>query len=239
MATVEIDPSPVCVRFARPTSLEDEGCYFETLSILSDDEIRRAERYHFEPDRWLFVASRALVRQTLSQHANVGPAAWRLDTDSYGRPYCVFPAEGRMLKFSVSHTEGLVMCAVVFNRDVGADVERLRECPLDIVDSCFAPVEAQSIRERSGNERAERFFAYWTLKESYIKARGLGLSIPLDKFAFHLSDDRPPRLEIDPVLDDQASGWRFCSLQPTPTHRAALCVYFPDQPTLSISPIWA
>jgi phosphopantetheinyl transferase len=58
------------------------------------------------------------------------------------------------------------MCEVAFNRDVGADVECLRECPLDVVDSSFAPLEAQSIRERSGNEQSEFFLAYWTLKES-------------------------------------------------------------------------
>jgi 4'-phosphopantetheinyl transferase len=130
------------------------------------------------------------------------------------------------------------MCAVACNRDIGADVERLRECPLAVVDYSFASAEAQSIRERSGNEQSERFFALWTLKESYVKARGLGLSIPLDKVVFQLSDDRPPRLEVDPTLDEQASGWRFCSLRPTPRHWAALCVYCLDQSTGDIVAIW-
>jgi 4'-phosphopantetheinyl transferase len=74
----------------------------------------------------------------------------------------------------------------------------------------------------------ERFFTYWTLKESYVKARGLGLSVPLEEFAFHL-ESQPPRLELDPVLDDQAAGWRFSSLRPTMVHLAALCVHLPDQ----------
>ena len=238
MAPVEVDPNMVCVNFARPISPGEKG-YLETLTTLSDEEIRRAERFHFERDRRLFVASRALVRRVLSRYANVELTAWRFDTDSYGRPYIVLPTEGRMLRFSASHTDGLVMCAVTFNRDVGADVECLRECPLDIVESFFKPVEAQSIREeRSRSEQSDRFFAHWTLKESYSKARGFGLSIPFDKFAFQLSDNQPPRLEIDPVLDDQASGWRFCLLRPTQTHWAALCVYLPDQPTVSISPSW-
>jgi 4'-phosphopantetheinyl transferase len=238
MTTVEIDPSTICVTFARPAGLEEVKSYFETLVTLSDDEIRRVERFHFERDRRLFVASRALVRRTLSRFVDVEPAAWRFDTDLHGRPYIVFPTEGRMLRFSASRTEGLVMCAVALNRDVGADVERLRECPLDVVDSSFAPVEAQSVHERSGIEQSERFFTYWTLKESYVKARGLGLYIPLDKFAFQLSEDQPPRLEIDTLLDDQAWGWRFRSLRPTLTHLAALCVYIPDQPTVDISPSW-
>lgn len=235
MATDDIDPSTVCVNFARPVDLGDERIEILTLS---NDEIRRAERFHFERDRMLFVTSRALVRRALSQYVKVEPAAWRFDTDSYGRPYIVFPAEGQILRFSASHTDGLVMCAVAVDRDVGVDVEHLRECPLDIIDSSFAPVEAQSIRERSGSEQSERFLTYWTLKESYVKARGLGLNLPLDKFAFHLSDDQPPRLEVDPVLDNRASGWRFCSLRPTPDHWAALCVYSPDQPTVRMSCSW-
>jgi 4'-phosphopantetheinyl transferase len=130
------------------------------------------------------------------------------------------------------------MCAVAYNRNIGADVERLRECPLDVLDYSFASAEAQSVRERMGNEQSERFFALWTLKESYVKARGLGMSIPLDKVAFQLSDDRPPRLEVDSLLDNQALGWRFFSLRPTPRHWAALCVYSLDQPTVDIVAIW-
>lgn len=184
MAAVEIDPSTICVTFARPAGLEVKS-YSETLVTLSDDEIGRVERF-------LFVASRALLRRTLSRFVNVEPGAWRFDTDLHGRPYIVFPTEGRMLRFSASRTDGLGMCAVALNRDVGADVECLRGCPLDVVDGSFAPVEAQLVRERSGIEQSERFFTYWTLKESYVKARGLGLSIPLDKVAFQLSDGQPP-----------------------------------------------
>src|ERR1700730_14971830 len=102
MAAVEIDPSTICVTFARPAGLEEVKSYFETLVTLSDDEIRWVERFHFERDRRLFVASRALVRRTLSRFVNVEPAAWRFDTDLHGRPYIVFPTEGQMLRFSAS-----------------------------------------------------------------------------------------------------------------------------------------
>ena len=235
MAAIEIDPGKVYVTYARPADVEDvEGCG-ETPLILSEDESRRAERFHFERDRRLFIASRSLVRRTLSRYVDVEPGAFRFGTNEYGRPHVEFPPEGRMLRFSASRTDGLAMCAVAFDRDIGADVERLRACPLDVADYAFAPVEARSIRECSESERSERFFTYWTLKESYVKARGFGLSIPLEEFAFHLSRSEQPRLEIDPVLDDQAAGWRFSSLRPTIVHLAALCVYLPDQPTIPTS----
>jgi len=235
VAIVKIDPDIVCVYFSRPAVLEDTRRYSQMMSTLSDDEVRRAGRFHFEHDRRLFVASRALVRRALSRYLNVEPAAWRFETNSYGQPHIVSPVEGKMLRFSASHTDGLVMCVVANNRDVGGDVERLRACPLDVVDCFFAPVEAKAIWALSGKERLERFLTYWTLKESYVKARGLGFSIPPNRFAFHLNDYPFPRIEIDPALDRRASGWRFYFLRPTLTHRASLCVYLPDQPMLCIS----
>jgi 4'-phosphopantetheinyl transferase len=232
--TMEIDHKTIRVDFAKPVGIADERVY---LAVLSDDEVRRAERFHFDRDRQLFVTSRGLVRKALSKYINVDPAAWRFEKNSFGRPEIIFPSEGRVLRFSASNTDGLAMCAVAFNRDIGADVEYLREPPLDVVDCSFAPVEAQSVLNCSGNERSERFFEYWTLKESYAKARGLGLSIPFNKFAFHLNESQPPRLEIDPGLVDQASEWRFWSWRPTQIHCAALCVRSFDQLNVSFAAI--
>jgi 4'-phosphopantetheinyl transferase len=230
MAAVQIDPGKIYVTYASPADLEDAGSFAQAVITLSEDEICRAEAFHFERDRRLFVASRALVRRTLAQYVDVEPEALDFGTNQYGRPHVVFPPEGRVLRFSASRTDGLAMCAVAFDRDIGADVERLRACPLDVADS-FAPPEARSIRECPESRRSESFFTYWTLKESYIKARGFGLSIPLDEFAFHLSEGQPPRLEVDPAKDRQAAGWRFSTLRPTAAHLAALCVYYPDQST--------
>jgi 4'-phosphopantetheinyl transferase len=130
------------------------------------------------------------------------------------------------------------MCAVAFNQDIGADVERLREFRLDIVPDCFAPAEAESIFECSGFQQFERFFAYWTLKESYVKARGVGMFIPFDEFAFHLTKDEPPRLQIDLALDDRAGGWRFCLWRPLPGHCAALCLHSSDHSTIRYLTNW-
>jgi 4'-phosphopantetheinyl transferase len=235
MVAIDIDRDKVYVTYAGPIEPEDVAGCAERLNCLIEDEVRRAERFHFDRDRRLFIASRALVRRSLARCINVEPTAFRFDTNEYGRPRIVFPREGRLLRFSASRTNGLAMCAVAFDRDVGADVERLQDCPFDVARWSFAPVEVRSIDSCPEGERSERFFTYWTLKEAYIKARGLGLSIPLDRFAFHLTETRPPRLEIDPELDRQASGWRFFTLRPTMTHLAALCVHHPDRRAVSIS----
>jgi len=235
MALVEIDPNAVHVRFLRPLPVDEQKHYQRSLS---DDEIRRAERFHFEHDRRLYLAARALVRRTLSRYFMVEPAAWRFNTDSYGRPYILSPVEARALRFSSSRTAGLVACAVTLNRDIGVDVEYSHELPHEVLDSCFTPSEATFILDGSGNEQSDRFFAHWTLKESYVKARGFGLSFPLEKFAIRLNDDQAPRLDIDPVLDDRAPEWRFLSMQPTRAHRAAISAHFPDHDAMRISCCW-
>ena len=144
-----------------------------------------------------------------------------------------------MLKFSASHTDGLVMCAVAAGRDVGADVEYLSETPpLEIADRFFSPAETEAIRALDGAERVNSFFTYWTLKESYMKARGLGLSLPTNKFSFQLAVGASPRIMIDPAADDHAEGWNFFTFRPTPFHCAAVCVLDLEKPKVSIVTVW-
>jgi 4'-phosphopantetheinyl transferase len=68
-----------------------------------------------------------------------------------------------------------------------------------------------------------RFFQYWTLKESYIKARGLGLAIPLDQFSFHFRAERHVTLATSPSLQDPADRWRFWQLQVSAANMIAVC----------------
>jgi 4'-phosphopantetheinyl transferase len=234
MEVGELDPEGVSVAFVRPAGLDDATTHNAALDILSEDEIHRADRYRFERDRRLFVASRALVRRSLSRWAKVDPADWRFSATALGRLFVAYPGEARELRFSASRTDALAMCAIAYRREVGVDVEALRTCPLDVVDACFTPPEARAIRERFGEARSERFFALWTLKEAYVKARGLGLTLPFGKFAFQLADDQQPRLKIDPSLDNQAAAWRFTLTRPTATHLAALCIFCPDRPVVPI-----
>jgi 4'-phosphopantetheinyl transferase len=186
VAISEFDEGSVLVAFASPADVDDDAANCAALAVLSDDEIRRAKRFRFGQDRRAFVASRALVRRSLSRRANVDPIDWRFETSAYGRPFVVFPDKARMLRFSASRTDGLAMCAVATGRDIGADIERLRDCPLDVIEA-LASTEAQAVRKRSGAARAGRFYSYWTLKESYAKARGLGLTIPFNRFAFEFA----------------------------------------------------
>lgn len=156
--------------------------------------------------------TRALVRTVLSKYADVPPEAWRFVTNDYGRPEVDAPAAARWLKFNLSHTNGLVAMIVAREREVGVDVEDRdrRGRLLNVADRYFSPSEVEALHALPNEEQLERFFLYWTLKESYIKARGMGLAIPLAQFSFSFHD--AITIDFDPRLHDDPNRWQFTAL---------------------------
>ena len=232
MTSLEASQS-VRVFLAAPIPCDDSGRLNDAIAILSTEEIERADRFRFDADRCRFITGRALVRHALSRLANVDPADWRFTTSSFGRPQIAGPAGFRHLRFSASRTNGLAMCAVASGREIGADLEYLREYPTGVAERYFARNEAHAIRQGAREERSFLFFATWTLKEAYCKAKGVGLSIPIAKVQFSLVAEQP-RMAIEPPLEDDSARWRFCLLSPRPEHVAALCIDVRQQPLVNI-----
>ena len=184
---------------------------------LSDDEMARWQRYLRARDRDLFVAARGFLRQVLSQYVEVPAAAWRFDISESGKPSIANP-EGRRLQFNLSHTAGTEpdgrLVAVVVTADVacGIDVESLDSVddPLLVAAAAMSAYERADLANQPDPRR--RFFEYWTLKEAYLKARGAGLRLPLDRFGFVFDPD--PRLCVEPPIEDDPLSWQFAMHQP-------------------------
>jgi 4'-phosphopantetheinyl transferase len=119
-----------------------------------------------------------------------------------------------------------VACAITEERDVGIDVESVRNGPIvdRVSDRHFSSSEIETLARVSSAARAQTFFDYWTLKEAYIKARGMGFGIPLDKFSFHLSDAAAPKISFVSGFPDDASCWQFALYPLGPRHRLAVAV---------------
>jgi 4'-phosphopantetheinyl transferase len=196
------------------------------LPLLSPDEHVRMARFVFERDRVRFLLTRALVRTTLSRYAPVAPADWQFIANVHGRPELVDrPAGVPDLRFNLSHTEGLIACAVTIGREVGVDVEHVgRRLTQDIAERFFAPPEVAHLKSLTDEEQERVFFDYWTMKEAYIKARGFGLALPLGDFAFHFSSERPPVITFEPAMEDDPATWQFQQDWPTPIHRLGLAI---------------
>jgi len=180
---------------------------------LTDEERARHDRYLFEHSRHEYLLTRALVRSTLSRYAPVAPAAWRFRANDYGRPEIDDPRY-RHLRFNLSNTRGLVACVVAVEREVGVDVEDTTRTgeTVSIADGFFSRAEVEALRACPPEGRRSRFFDYWTLKEAYIKARGMGLSLPLDQFSFLLDPGAPIRIAFGPQITDDPATWQFAQL---------------------------
>jgi 4'-phosphopantetheinyl transferase len=194
--------------------------------LLTDDERAQERRFHFQKDAHRYLVTRALVRTTLSRYCGVDPTHWRFEATKFGRPYVANPVfKGPPLLFNLSNTEGLVVCAIASGGSLGVDTEECERnrAPIEIADTYFAPAEVSALRSLPASAQQRRFFDYWTLKESYIKARSKGLSLPLDKFSFDLSVQDRVRLFVHDDLQDSADRWRFWLLNASGEHLVAVC----------------
>ena len=130
----------------------------------------------------------------------------------------------------------MVACIIALERDVGIDVEELtrKTDTIELADRFFSLEEATALRGLKREDQTERFFSYWTLKESYIKAIGTGLSMPLDNFSFHLERGHPIRISFGPEIEDDPSTWQFAQFRPTSHHILSASVRRGREPDLSV-----
>jgi len=206
--------------------VKDEKIHNVCRALLSDQEKQQETRFYFEKDRRRYLLTRALVRTVLSHYEPVPPKDWIFSVNAYGRPEVANTAVGNVRpSFNISHTDSLIVLGVTKSRALGLDVEnvRARKVSLDIADQFFSPTEIAALAVVPPSRQQDRFFEYWTFKESYIKARGMGLSIPLDKFSFRYPDDGAVQIAIHPELRDDAERWQFWQFRPTPEYLVAVC----------------
>lgn len=193
--------------------------------LMAPDEKTRYDRFAFERHRKEYMLAHALVRLGLSSYTDVHPSKWVFDKNRHGRPEIAYPPVMPRLRFNLSHTDGIVACAFVLDQDIGLDIEDTRRQVemKEISDRYFSTDEKRCLELLPIEEKRNRFFDYWTLKEAYIKARGLGLSLPLNLFSFHLNED-DIRVSFEPEIHDDAQCWQFQLVDITTCYRTAVAV---------------
>ncbi|MBV9504528.1 MAG: 4'-phosphopantetheinyl transferase superfamily protein, partial [Acidobacteriia bacterium] len=150
------------------------------LSFLSPEELARHSRYLVPQPGRTFLAARVFLRSVLSIYHPLPPRSWQFETNPWGRPRVTNLGPRNRFDFNLSHKPGQVTCLVGYGRDLGVDVEDAaanRPYLFDIADRFFSSSEAAGLRALPPPNQLERFYELWTLKESYIKARGIGLSL--------------------------------------------------------------
>lgn len=233
-ATLLLPPAEIHLWLAFYDEITDEGLLSDYRTLLNSAEKEQQARFYFAKDRLRYLVTRALVRTVMSRYVPIDPGEWVFSTNAYGCPE-IANARGReaFLSFNISHTDSLIVLGVTTRRALGVDVEniRAREVSIEIADRFFAPAEVVALNNVPPQQQQYRFFEYWTFKESYIKARRMGLSLPLDKFSFHYPHDRALEIAIDAELVDDAARWQFWQFQPRPEYLVAICAErIGDQP---------
>ena len=192
------------------------------MELLDDTERIRAARFVFEKDRNRFVVSHALTRHAIANCLGCEPASVQFDTDSNGKPFLVnAPQE---LRFNISHTSDRAMIAIAWGQEVGIDIEKHR--PLNVLELAqrfFAPGEVLELQSAPPQEQLPAFFRCWTRKESFVKAIGKGLRLPLDQFCVSVNDTDCKSLLLDCDFDsDMLKKVRIVDLQVPVGYSAAL-----------------
>lgn len=196
------------------------------LSMLSEDERQRAGRFRLREDRRHFIVARGLLRVILGRYLAAEPPDIRFHYNGYGKPALTRGPGHSGLRFNVSHSNGLAVYAFAQDRDVGVDVEYIRaDVPIDeIAEKFFSLSENADLRAMPDVVRHEAFFCCWTRKEAYIKARGTGLSLPLDGFDVSIGPgDRNVRLRHH-AEPEESARWFLYSAAPAPGYTGALAV---------------
>ena len=224
---MELFSNDVHLWFSYPEQISDPGLLDRYESLLSDDELAQMARFYFARHRHQYLITRALIRTSLSTYYQLDPAAWAFDKNGFGKPEISHPDKLVPIRFNISHTDGLVMCGCVRKYDIGVDVEdghRTTRAAFDSLSSYFSAQEIEDLHQLPSDQQKKRFFDYWTLKESYIKARGAGLSIPLDKFSFQFQKNALKGFCIDPELKDDAKNWQFWRIPMDERYQVAVAV---------------
>jgi 4'-phosphopantetheinyl transferase len=217
----ELPPNEVHVWKA--TLDQPQGCYSVLLQTLSPDERARADRFHFEADRKRHILARGITRSLLGRVLDRPADMLQFEYNEFGKP-ALARSHDNPIEFNASHSGDLVLVALSHSRILGVDVERMKSdmATAEIASRFFSPSECRALAALPPDLKCPAFFCCWTRKEAYLKARGDGLSLPLDQFDVAFVPGAEPRLletRHDPA---EVSRWTLRALDVGPGHKAAL-----------------
>lgn len=192
--------------------------------ILSPDEQARADRFQFQKDKVQYIATRGLLRVILGRYLDIEASQLLFCYNAYGKPALSNPPNDQRLRFNLSHSHGLSLYAVTRGREVGVDVERIEPdlVRTKVAEQFFSREEVKALRRLPRSLQPIGFFNCWTRKEAYIKARGEGLSLPLDQFDVSLVPGQPAALLYTHGDLEEASRWSLHDLAPGLGYAAAV-----------------
>jgi 4'-phosphopantetheinyl transferase len=183
------------------------------LEVLSDAERDRMDRFRRPIDRRMYGISHVLLRMVLARYESVPPELLRFSRGAHGKPALVDSPGSMGVEFNLSHARGLAVVAVARGRAVGIDAERGdRSIGALLASRIFSPSERTGLDGMSPDDRARAMVRLWTLKEAYVKALGVGLSLSVADLSFGIAEEKTPRFEPVSTLEHDPARWSFFEL---------------------------
>lgn len=194
--------------------------------FLSQEEVAKAKQFYFEKNRHHYVGAHGILRILLSRYLNTSPDQLRFDYNAYGKPSLAFPFRESTVTFNMSHAHEIALYVFAHTRQVGIDVEYI--CSdieyEQLAKYSFSPNELAVFCALPAALKQQAFFNCWTRKEAYIKAKGKGLSLPLEQFDVSLSPDEPATLLESREVPSNTKQWLLQELCLDPGYVGALAI---------------
>jgi len=177
----------------------------EYKNVLSENELAKVTFFEFKQVQNSFVISQGALRMLLSGYLEIPAKSVKLGRRSKGKPYSI---DNPTLFFNMSHSGKLVVIAFSLKGELGIDVEQIRPLPDldDMIARNFTPREIKFINAQP-DEKINRFFRFWTIKESYLKAIGEGMRLSPDNLEFAIENDQIRQVSIKGFFDQE--DWKF------------------------------
>ena len=224
---MELAENQIHVWYSFDAEIKDKELLFLYHDTLSEKEAEQQEKFYFAADRHRYLITRVLLRTVLSHYIPaIAIKQWYFQENEYGKPFIAEELLQEPLFFNVSHCKNMVVLAVARMQILGIDVEFMPRPTnfSDIARNFFSPLEAEHLLSLPEEQQNRRFYDIWTLKEAYIKACGMGLSIPLNHFSFSFASNGEISISFVPERQDSPYEWKFWQWMPSVEHISSLGV---------------
>lgn len=226
MTRMDLNTNQIHLWFADHADFEVDELQVSCKEWLTEVELARYRRFQSERRRKEFLLGKMLVRTVLSEYGSLSPGQWQFAENEYGRPSVAAGLASPGIHFNLSHSGERLVLAVSRLPEIGVDIEassRARRVER-IAGRYFSEAEVRALLQLHKEGQLTRFYELWTLKESYIKARGMGLALPLQKFGFEFAGDDAIAFHAARELEDEPGRWRFWQLVPDGDYKLALAL---------------
>ena len=219
----------ICTYYADVGCLDNEMLFREKVRQLSPYRQQKIAILRHEKDKNRSLAAGLLLDHALAAYG-LQERSVEYEIGEWGKPALRYHPE---ICFSLSHSGDYAICTIG-DRPLGNDIERVKDGRLKVADRFFAQEELSWLYEAGEEEQTQRMFRLWTMKESFLKVTGQGMTLPLKDFSVIVD------AKTDTARVEYGSGnavYRMKEYEDIPGYRAAVCCQADSETAENMEPV--